>query len=109
MAPKQKGPAPPASDGKRAQSVVPATFWLAGTQWKVERVAHLADLGCCLRDEATIRIRAGLPHQVDESTFCHELMHAIKFTMGLDAEKHDEQEVDAMGSLLHQFMLTRAD
>jgi hypothetical protein len=38
--------------------------------------------------------------QAAEATFFHELVHAIKFTMG--ETNHDEREVEAFGNLLHQ-------
>ena len=41
-----------------------------------------------------------------EQTFCHELVHAILFTMG--KTNHDEEFTDAFGSLLHQFERTKA-
>jgi hypothetical protein len=34
--------------------------------------------------------------------FCHELQHAIRYTLGKD--EHDETEVDSQGNLLHQFL-----
>jgi hypothetical protein len=39
---------------------------------------------------------------VKAATFCHELQHAIRYTLGLD--EHNEAEVDAQGNLLHQFL-----
>ena len=47
-------------------------------------------------------MRKGLPEQVKAATFCYELQHAIRYTLGLD--EHDEKEVDAQGNLLHQFL-----
>ena len=41
-----------------------------------------------------------------QQTFCHELVHAILFTMGKTT--HEEEFVDAFGSLLHQFERTKA-
>jgi hypothetical protein len=40
-----------------------------------------------------------------EQTFCHELVHAIMFSMG--HTNHDEIFVDAFGALLHQYERTR--
>ena len=36
------------------------------------------------------------------ATFCHELQHAIRYTLGQD--EHSETEVDSQGNLLHQFL-----
>jgi hypothetical protein len=44
--------------------------------------------------------------QMTQQTFCHELVHAILFTMGKTT--HEEEFVDAFGSLLHQFERTKA-
>lgn len=84
---------------------VPKRFMLAGIEWTVEDINHLADLGECERDTATIKLRAGLSPQIRSQTFYHELMHAILFATGL--QDHSEKEVDLMGALLHQFELTR--
>jgi hypothetical protein len=40
-----------------------------------------------------------------EQTFCHELVHAIMFSMG--HTNHDEIFVDAFGALLHQYERTK--
>lgn len=94
----------------KPKSLVPDAFQLAGTVWTVKREVNLPEaLGECHRDKAVIVIRVGLSTQVEESTFCHELMHAIKFTMGHGGDKHDETEVDAMGGLLHQFLTSRVN
>lgn len=89
-----------------AQDVkVPSEFMLAGIKWRVEDINHLANLGECERDTATIKLRAGLSPQIRAQTFYHELMHAVLYATGL--EDHSEKEVDLIGALLHQFELTR--
>lgn len=85
---------------------IPKTFQLAGTTWKVEEVEGLTELGYCDPTVAVVRIRSTLPNAVKESTFCHELMHAIHDTAGL--RDHDERDIDAFGHLLHQFLTTKA-
>lgn len=62
----------------------------------------MEDLGCTNPQTFTISLRKELTKQTKEQTFCHELVHAIKFTMG--QTEHSEQEVDAFGYLLHQFL-----
>lgn len=81
---------------------IPRTFSLAGIRWTVEETAAISDMGHCCSETATIRLRKDLTPQVKAATFCHELQHAIRYTLGLD--DHNEQEVDAQGHLLHQFL-----
>lgn len=91
----------------KPKSLVPDSFMLAGIKWKVIKAKHLTDLGNCEMETATVYLRDGLDEQIEEATFCHELVHAIQFSMGLDGTKHDEREVDAFGLLLHQYLTTR--
>jgi hypothetical protein len=81
---------------------IPKSFTLAGIRWTVEETAAISDMGHCDSEAAIIRLRKGLAEQVKAATFCHELQHAIRYTLGLD--EHNEAEVDAQGNLLHQFL-----
>jgi hypothetical protein len=81
---------------------IPKAFTLAGVRWTVEETHAISDMGHCDSETATIRIRAGLTEQMKAATFCHELQHAIRYTLGHD--EHSEVEVDAQGNLLHQFL-----
>jgi hypothetical protein len=81
---------------------IPKTFDLGGTQWTVTQVKDLDNLGVCQRDVHTILLRENVPKKIKEQTFCHELTHAIKFTLGEDA--HDEQKVDVFATFLHQYL-----
>jgi hypothetical protein len=81
---------------------IPKTFTLAGIRWSVEESDAISEMGHCNAETATIRLRKGLSDQVKAATFCHELQHAIRYTLGLD--EHDEKEVDSQGNLLHQFL-----
>ena len=83
---------------------IPSTFNLAGVRWRVFEIDGLGAMGYCDPATAVIRLDKGLPAQIKAATFCHELVHAIKDTMGL--REHDEKEVDAFGHLLHQFINT---
>ena len=85
---------------------VPRSFQLAGTTWRVLDAALIGEYGHCDTSEAVIRLNKGMSPQIRESTFCHELVHAIQDTMGL--RDHDEKEVDAFGPLLHQFLTSKA-
>jgi hypothetical protein len=81
---------------------IPKSFTLAGIRWAVEESDAIGEMGHCNAETATIRLRTGLSPQVKAATFCHELQHAIRYTLGKD--EHDEIEVDAQGNLLHQFL-----
>lgn len=81
---------------------IPRTFTLAGIRWTVEESSVISEMGHCAAETATIRLRKDLSPQVKAATFCHELQHAIRYTLGKD--EHDEVEVDAQGNLLHQFL-----
>lgn len=84
---------------------IPRSFQLAGITWRVVETDAISDMGHCDSEAATIRLRADLPAQVKEATFCHELQHAIRYMAG--QSDHDEREVDAHGNLLHQFLSTK--
>lgn len=81
---------------------IPKAFTLAGIRWSVEETDVISEMGHCSAETATIRLRKDLSAQVKGATFCHELQHAIRYTLGKD--EHDEVEVDAQGNLLHQFL-----
>ena len=81
---------------------IPKSFTLAGIRWTVEETDAISEMGHCAAETATIRLRTGLSAQVKAATFCHELQHAIRYTLGKD--EHNEEEVDSQGNLLHQFL-----
>jgi hypothetical protein len=85
--------------------VIPKTFQLAGVKWKVKNTKIMNELGLCDRDKATIHLKLDQEQSSRETTFCHELVHALKYTLG-DGGPHEEKEVDALGYLLHQYMIT---
>jgi hypothetical protein len=84
--------------------ILPRKFQLAGVVWKVVLV-DMDDQGLCDFESATIYVRKSLCTQIQEVAFFHEVVHAIKYTLG-HTLPHDEVEVDGMGHLLHQFMLS---
>lgn len=89
-----------------SKPVVATSFTLAGFDWTVRFIEGLADYGTCNPSSQEILLRAGMNEQMTQQTFCHELVHAIMFTMG--KVNHDEEFIDAFGSLLHQFYRTKA-
>jgi predicted nucleic acid-binding Zn ribbon protein len=86
---------------------IPKQFQMAGAIWKVEQIHDLADLGQTLRDSRTVKLKKDVPKEVKEQTFCHELMHVIKFMQGKSLpEEHNEQDIDLMGTFLHHFLIS---
>ena len=83
---------------------IPMTFRLGGATWKVVEIQDFALLGQCLRDVRTIHLRKNALKELKEQTFCHELVHAIKYTLGED--DHNEQAVDLFATFLHQYLVT---
>ena len=83
--------------------LIPKTFQLAGVKWKVRQIKTLPELGRCDRDHATILLQADQDATSKAVAFTHELVHAIKYTLG-DGGPHDEKEVDSFAYLLHQYL-----
>ena len=79
---------------------IPTTFQLAGVDWTVVQVEGLEDLGLTDRDQQLIQIQNEATRLTKEIAFWHEIVHAIKFTMGED--DHSEVHTDAFAHLLHQ-------
>ncbi len=85
---------------------IPSSFQLGGITWKVKRVKRLkGKYGDCDLAKTTIRILDTIDEKLKEQTFCHELVHAILFSMG--KADHDEEFTDAFGFMLHQFLNTQ--
>lgn len=85
--------------------IIPETFTLGGLTWKVKRMKSLkGKYGDCIIEKQTIRLLDTIPTELKEQTFCHELVHAIKFAMGED--DHDEKHTDAFAMYLHQYLNT---
>lgn len=62
--------------------------------------------GDCDIKTKTIRVLATLDEEVKEQTFCHELVHAIKFSMGKEEANHNEEDTDGFAMYLHQYLNT---
>jgi hypothetical protein len=65
----------------------------------VEEVKGLEDLGLTHRDSQLIQLQTEANKQTKEVAFFHELVHAIKYSMGED--DHSEIHTDAFAHLLH--------
>ncbi len=80
---------------------IPHEFKLGGLTWKVVWRKRLkGKYGMCLLEKQQIHILEGLPQELTEQTFCHELVHAILYAMGKD--EHNEEFTDAFATMLHQ-------
>ena len=88
---------------REESTLVPTQFRLAGMDWRVVFSETLADLGQCDNDTNTITIRQGMSKQQTEQAFCHELVHAIFYTMG-NTDDHDEKLVEGFVQLLYQYL-----
>ena len=71
----------------------------------MRQVRGLPELGRCDRDKALILLQQELEQPAKEIAFTHELVHAIRYTLG-DGGPHDEKEVDSFAYLLHQYLIT---
>lgn len=85
---------------------IPKSFILGAISWTVSKPDTLPGaLGVTTYDHAKIEVLKGLSTQIQEQTFCHELVHAILYSMG-KAMPHDEEFVDGFATFLHQFLKT---
>ena len=85
---------------------IPSSFQLAAITWKVEEVDKLIGAyGVTYLQDNVIQVLKDLKPPQKKQTFCHELVHAILFSMGKELP-HDEQFVDAFAHYLHQYLET---
>ena len=83
--------------------IIPEQFQLAGITWTVREQDDAVHLGQTFRDKALIILQSEQLQQSKEATFCHELIHAIKFMLG-HPEPHNEEEVEQWSYYLHQYL-----
>lgn len=84
--------------------MIPRTFQLGGRTWTVKRNVRMKDYGDCSGSKCLIRLsRKNKDDEEELHTFCHELGHAIEFTLGW---KLSHRKIDAIGGLLAQYMTT---
>jgi len=81
---------------------IPKQFQLGGVTWAVKDEQTIEAMGFCQLDKGLIRLSEEIKGDMLEQTFCHELVHAIMFSMGL--RDHDEKFVDGFGTFLHQYL-----
>ena len=83
---------------------IPKNFRLGGTSWKVEEALLLTAMGLSTNTRALIQLDKDLSKEVKEQTFCHELVHAVLYSMGKPSDQHDEVFVDGFATFLHQYL-----
>lgn len=78
---------------------------IGGFEWVVEEneeVAGTNDIfGLNYPKEQKIYLKPGLTKQLKEETLIHEVLHAIFWQTGLDAEFDDNQEEKIVSTLAH--------
>ncbi len=86
---------------------VPTYFELGGREWTV--VTRRMDLdvnGSCSSDRREISLNEDLTEFEMIDTFHHELVHAIKYTLGWEDNESNHEECDSLGGMLLQFHRT---
>ena len=92
---------------------IPKKFMLLGRQFEVvpidQSMAGILPLdyhGLCLPDLNEIHISTDIPRSKLESTYMHELVHAVLSCMGNDDMYSNEAFIDMFSGLLHQALVT---
>jgi len=88
--------------------VIPEEFYLAGRRWKVI-IADLngEEMGLCDTNTCTIKLDSENEDEEMEDTFFHELIHAVKYTLGWKDNKKNHHECDSLGGIIMQFTNTK--
>jgi hypothetical protein len=87
--------------------IIPSRFKLGGRTWRVIYVDKRKWFGSTSGTKCTIKLSTRCKTPEDyEHTFCHELVHAMCFTLGYSVLNDDEEHVDALGGLLLQALNT---
>lgn len=91
---------------------VPLEFKLLNRSYSVEHMSEelhrgAEAYGMHWQDKARIEVYVGGPDEHCEHTFYHELFHALFEAAGKPDLSKDEELVDVLGGLLHQYMTTK--
>jgi hypothetical protein len=87
--------------------MIPAEVTLGSRTWKIKRGVRMKALGDCDGSRCVIRLsRKNKSPEEEWHTFCHELTHAICFSMGWSEFNDDEIKIDAFANLLAQALAT---
>lgn len=83
---------------------IPTKLKIGGVIYKVKKTSNLFlgndYRGECLNSDLTINIRPTLEKQIQDTTFLHEMLHAIYFNLGY--KEHDEKKIDELANALYQ-------
>ena len=92
--------------------MIPKSFTLVNRTYQVKPypaglAAELKRTGDCDKDTAQIRIDTSNCQDLQDHTFYHELVHAMLYASTKPKLSTNEDFVDSLGALLHQFMQTK--
>jgi hypothetical protein len=84
---------------------IPKSFILGNVTWDVKYPYELPEdrIGECEHYTAEIRLADIKKRCILEQTYCHEVIHAILYSMGF-SDNHDEEFVDSFSVFLHQYL-----
>jgi hypothetical protein len=87
-------------------------FTLGAIKWTIKidnkRLNDLDNWGLCEYAKSLISLcDNNINEDLVEQTFCHELVHAILYSMGENELCHNERFVQKFSLLLHQFEKTK--
>lgn len=91
---------------------IPRRFKLFGSSWEVKQPNRVVIDGekCdgyCDASNSVILLRRNLRREIKEQTFCHELIHAILFSLEFNTLSNNEEFVELVAKALHQVMTTQ--
>lgn len=90
---------------------IPIKFQLGGRTWTVEIVDTIDNdpetLGQTDSDSAVIQLKSGMKPELFQHTFYHELCHALCFTLGWKKLNKNEDDIDALASVLLQYLKSK--
>lgn len=93
--------------------MIPKSFKIVNRRYSVKAydkgyAAELNRYGDCDRGAALIRLDTKQPTENLQHSFYHELAHALLYASTKPKLSNNEEFVDSLGALIHQFMQTRS-
>lgn len=89
--------------------MIPSRVYIDGMEWNVVMCDGLSDMGQCDPGNLEIRISTRIKTDMQESTFWHEVIHALKATRDLPDEMGEEDIAKMYGAALCSFLNENAD
>lgn len=89
-------------DKRNAKVVPPEYVRVLGKPYKIEMIDEFEDAGQCNDVKQSIKIRAGMPLELEQDAVIHELVHALDYCMHLEMA---ERQVSALASGLTALIL----